>query len=33
MFKISFFIKKKDEISLEDFRDYWLGEHAALSSR
>ncbi len=30
MFKISFFIKKKDEAPLEDFRAYWLGEHAEL---
>ncbi len=33
MFKISFFIKKKDEVSLEDFRDYWLGEHAELQMK
>lgn len=32
MFKISFFIKKKDNISTDDFRQYWLGEHASLSS-
>ena len=30
MFKISFFIKKRDDISAESFRDYWLGEHAEL---
>lgn len=28
MFKISFFIKKKDDVSPEAFREYWLGEHA-----
>ena len=30
MFKISFYIKKKDHVSIEDFRQYWLGEHAEL---
>ncbi|MDA8879950.1 EthD domain-containing protein [Pseudomonadales bacterium] len=30
MFKISFFIKKMDDISAEDFRQYWLEEHARL---
>jgi hypothetical protein len=30
VFKISFYIKKKDEISARDFREYWLGEHAEL---
>lgn len=33
MFKISFFIKKKDDVSLEAFREYWLGEHADLTSQ
>lgn len=28
MFKISFFIKKRDDVALADFRDYWLGKHA-----
>jgi hypothetical protein len=28
VFKISFFIKKRDDVTIEDFRDYWLGEHA-----
>lgn len=30
MFKISFFIKKKDNIKREDFSQYWLAEHAQL---
>ena len=30
MFKISFYIKKKHNVSIEDFREYWLGEHARL---
>jgi hypothetical protein len=30
VFKISFFIKKKDDIAAEDFRRYWLEEHARL---
>lgn len=28
MFKISFFIRKKPEVSTEAFREFWLGEHA-----
>jgi hypothetical protein len=28
MFKISFFIRKRAEITPENFRNYWLGEHA-----
>lgn len=32
MFKISFFIKKKSEVSIEKFREYWLGEHAQKQS-
>ena len=28
MFKISFCVRKKSEISAESFREYWLGEHA-----
>ena len=31
MFKISFFIKKRDDVSIGDFREYWLGEHADLT--
>jgi hypothetical protein len=30
MFKISFFIKKKDDVPAEGFRQYWLEEHARL---
>lgn len=30
MFKISFFIHKKPEVSSDDFKTYWLGEHAEL---
>jgi hypothetical protein len=30
VFKISFFIKKRSDVDLADFRDYWLGEHAEL---
>ena len=30
MFKISFFIKRKNEVGADDFREYWLGEHAEL---
>ena len=30
MFKISHYIKKRDDVSIEDFREYWLGEHAEL---
>lgn len=30
VFKISFYIKKRDDVSAETFRDYWLGEHAEL---
>lgn len=33
MFKISFFVKKKDDIDTADFRDYWLGTHAELTMR
>lgn len=28
MFKINFYIKKRADVTLPDFRDYWLGEHA-----
>lgn len=28
MFKISFFVRKKDGVSGDAFRHYWLGEHA-----
>ena len=28
VFKISFFVKKRDDVSLQDFRTYWLGAHA-----
>jgi len=30
VFKISFFVKKRDDVSIDDFRSYWLGEHAEL---
>lgn len=30
MFKITYYIKKKANISSEEFKNYWLGEHAAL---
>ncbi|MBW2369742.1 MAG: EthD domain-containing protein [Deltaproteobacteria bacterium] len=30
MFKISFYIRKKADISAQDFNAYWLGEHAEL---
>ena len=30
MFKISHYIKKRDNVSIADFREYWLGEHAEL---
>jgi len=30
MFKISFYIKKKENINIDEFRAYWLGEHAKL---
>lgn len=32
MFKISFFIKRKNEVAADEFREYWLGEHAKLVS-
>ncbi len=28
MFKISFFVRKKDGVPGDAFRHYWLGEHA-----
>ncbi len=31
MFKVSFYVKKHDEISARDFTHYWLGEHADLA--
>ncbi len=31
MFKVSFFVKKSVGVSSEDFRRYWLGEHADLN--
>jgi hypothetical protein len=33
VFKVSFFIAKKPQVALDDFRRYWLGEHAELVSR
>ena len=33
MFKISFYVKKRDGISREAFKAYWLGEHADLNRR
>ncbi len=33
MFKISFYIRKKHEVSAEEFRKYWLNESAELQKR
>lgn len=33
MFKFSFYTTKKDDVSAEDFRSYWLGEHAQLQKQ
>jgi len=30
MFKVSFYIRKKPEVSSERFRDYWLNDHAEM---
>ena len=31
MFKISFFIRKRDDVPAEMFREYWLGAHAEIN--
>jgi hypothetical protein len=28
MFKISFYVRRKKDVTASEFRDYWLGEHA-----
>ena len=30
MITLNYLVRKKAEVSSEKFRDYWLGEHAAL---
>ena len=33
MFKISFYVRRKKEVLANDFREYWLGEHAQIQKQ
>lgn len=33
MFKVSFYVKKRESVSAISFRNYWLGEHAELQMK
>ena len=33
MFKISFYVRHKTDVSTDEFRDYWLGEHAEIQKQ